>query len=161
MTDSERPLDTIDRKIIALLTADGRMSINKLANQVSISRASAYSRVERLRTSGVIEGFTTADQPPQGRPRHRHAHLRQRRSARMEDAAAQAPRLARTGAPRRHATGTFDFSLLVRVPDMQTLRDVVLERLQAMPEVRSTQTAFVLDEHRPGGYAKLTIPWWP
>ena len=64
MTDAERPLDAIDRKIIALLTADGRMSINELANQVSISRASAYSRVERLRTSGVIEGFVT----PSGLP---------------------------------------------------------------------------------------------
>ena len=47
------------------------------------------------------------------------------------------------------ATGPFDFCLLVRVPDMQTLRDVVLERLQAMTEVRSTQTAFDLDEQRP------------
>ena len=43
-------------------------------------------------------------------------------------------------------TGGFDFALLVRVPDVETLRDVVLDRLQGMPEVRSTQTVFVLDE---------------
>ncbi len=43
-------------------------------------------------------------------------------------------------------TGGFDFALLVRVADVETLRDVVLDRLQAMPEVRSTQTVFVLDE---------------
>jgi hypothetical protein len=31
---------------------------------------------------------------------------------------------------------------------MQHLRDVVLERLQSFPEVRSTQTSFVLEELR-------------
>jgi len=45
-------------------------------------------------------------------------------------------------------TGTFDLVLLVRAPDMETLRDVVLERLQSMPEIRSTQTSFVLEELR-------------
>jgi len=34
----------------------------------------------------------------------------------------------------------------VRVADAETLRDVVLERLHAIREVRSTQTLFVLDE---------------
>jgi DNA-binding Lrp family transcriptional regulator len=43
-------------------------------------------------------------------------------------------------------TGSFDALLIVRVPDMRHLRDVVLERLQALPEVRSTQTSFVLEE---------------
>jgi DNA-binding Lrp family transcriptional regulator len=42
--------------------------------------------------------------------------------------------------------GGFDFVLLVRVPDVETLRDVVLEGLQGMRGVRSTQTMFVLDE---------------
>jgi DNA-binding Lrp family transcriptional regulator len=43
-------------------------------------------------------------------------------------------------------TGTFDVVVLVRAADMETLRDVVLERLQSMPAVRSTQTSFVLEE---------------
>ena len=148
MTESERPLDAIDRKIIALLTADGRMSINELANQVSISRASAYSRVERLRTSGVIEGFTARINP------HKvgldiaaliFVNADQHGWKTLQHKLLDLPGLEHLAV----TTGTFDFSLLVRVPDMQTLRDVVLERLQAMPEVRSTQTAFVLDEHRP------------
>lgn len=43
-------------------------------------------------------------------------------------------------------TGTFDVMVVVRTPDMDTLRDVVLEKLQSMPAVRSTQTSFVLEE---------------
>ena len=147
MTESERPLDAIDRKIIALLTADGRMSINELANQVSISRASAYSRVERLRTSGVIEGFTARINPHKAGldiAAFIFVNADQHGWKTLQHKLLDLPGLEHLAV----TTGTFDFSLLVRVPDMQTLRDVVLERLQAMPEVRSTQTAFVLDEHR-------------
>jgi DNA-binding Lrp family transcriptional regulator len=148
VTESERPLDAIDRKIIALLTADGRMSINELANQASISRASAYTRVERLRTSGVIEGFTARINPQKvglDIAALIFVNADQHGWKTLQHKLLDLPGLEHLAV----TTGTFDFSLLVRVPDMQTLRDVVLERLQAMPEVRSTQTAFVLDEHRP------------
>ena len=43
-------------------------------------------------------------------------------------------------------TGEYDALILVRVADMETLRDVILERLQSMEDVRATQTIFVLDE---------------
>src|SRR5258708_3536475 len=43
-------------------------------------------------------------------------------------------------------TGEYDALILVRVPDVETLRDVILERLQSSPAVRATQTVFVLDE---------------
>jgi DNA-binding Lrp family transcriptional regulator len=42
--------------------------------------------------------------------------------------------------------GSSDFVLLVRVRDVEELRDTVLERLQEIPAVRSTETVFVLDE---------------
>ncbi len=37
----------------------------------------------------------------------------------------------------------------LRVPDVETLRDVVLVQLHGLPEVRSTQTVFVLEDHLP------------
>ena len=124
------------------------MSINELANQASISRASAYTRVERLRTSGVIEGFTARINPQKvglDIAALIFVNADQHGWKTLQHKLLDLPGLEHLAV----TTGTFDFSLLVRVPDMQTLRDVVLERLQAMPEVRSTQTAFVLDEHRP------------
>jgi ATP-dependent HslUV protease ATP-binding subunit HslU len=45
-----------------------------------------------------------------------------------------------------------EVEVAVSTPQMEIMAPPgmeVLERLQAMPEVRSTQTAFVLDEHRP------------
>ena len=51
-------LDAIDRRILAELEADGRASVSKLAERCHISRATAYARLERLQSSGVILGFT-------------------------------------------------------------------------------------------------------
>src|SRR5206468_11329225 len=56
-------LDEIDRQIVEALARDGRLSIRALADQVHISRANAYARVERLTTTGVITGFTATVDP--------------------------------------------------------------------------------------------------
>ena len=44
--------------------------------------------------------------------------------------------------------GEFDFALVVRARDVEDLRDVVLERLQAMMAVRSSETVLLLEDHR-------------
>ena len=46
-------------------------------------------------------------------------------------------------------SGAFDMVMLVRAPDVHHLRDVVLGELHDVPQVRSTQTIFVLEEHGP------------
>jgi len=51
------PLDTVDRAILDTLTHDARMSVRQLAESLHISRASAYSRLKRLQSSGVIRSF--------------------------------------------------------------------------------------------------------
>ncbi|GAC1589083.1 MAG: hypothetical protein NVS3B21_05440 [Acidimicrobiales bacterium] len=45
-------------------------------------------------------------------------------------------------------SGGFDLVLLVRLPDINNLRDVVLVRLHDIAGIRSAQTIFVLDEAR-------------
>ena len=62
-------LDATDLDIVAALTADGRLSVNELAQRVNVSRATAYSRLARLRSSGVITGFSAVvDQVKLGLP---------------------------------------------------------------------------------------------
>src|SRR6516164_3623323 len=50
-------MDDTDRMIVEALRADGRMSMRALADQIHISRASAYARVARLEREGVITGY--------------------------------------------------------------------------------------------------------
>ena len=46
-------------------------------------------------------------------------------------------------------SGEHDILLRVRARDAASLRDVVLTRLQEMPEVRSTQTVLIFEELEP------------
>ena len=47
-------------------------------------------------------------------------------------------------------SGEHDILLRVRARDAIDLRDVVLTRLQEIPEVRSTQTMLIFEEAAPG-----------
>ncbi len=51
-------MDAIDRKILSLLVEDGRRTYGDIASQVSLSAPSVKRRVDRLRASGALEGFT-------------------------------------------------------------------------------------------------------
>ena len=51
-------LDDIDRRILGLLQADGRLTHVALAAQVGLSRSAVQERVARLEREGVIQGYT-------------------------------------------------------------------------------------------------------
>ena len=140
-------VDQVDRRLIDLLREDARMSVNDLAAQANVSRANAYQRLARLRESGAIRRFTVDVD-------HRQlgdsitalvfVDIDQHAWREMGARLLELPGVDYVG----FTTGTMDIVLIVRAPDMQHLRDVVLERLQSFPEVRSTQTSFVLEELR-------------
>ncbi|PRY64809.1 DNA-binding Lrp family transcriptional regulator [Vreelandella songnenensis] len=50
-------LDKVDAKLVAHLQIDGRLSIAKLAERLSISEATCWRRHKRLEELGVIEGY--------------------------------------------------------------------------------------------------------
>ena len=143
--DKSRVLDDIDRRIVDVLRADARLSVSELATRANVSRANAYQRLGRLTAEGVIRRFTVdVDHRALG---HTITALilmdiDQHAWRAVENEVMELPGVEYVAL----TTGTFDVVVLVRAPDMETLRDVVLERLQSMPAVRSTQTSFVLEE---------------
>jgi DNA-binding Lrp family transcriptional regulator len=145
---SRAPLDDIDRRIVELLVADGRLSMNEVARRAGVSRATAYARFDRLVADGVITGFrATVDPAAMGVP---IAALVFVNVVQGNWVAAQERMLHLSGVDwLALAGGTWDMVLRVRVPDIEHLRDVVLVQLHGMPEVQSTQTVFLLDEKRP------------
>jgi DNA-binding Lrp family transcriptional regulator len=142
------PLDATDRRIVDALRRDGRLSMRALAQRLHVSRAGIYARVERLEREGVITGYTaTIDPGKYGRPLSAYVNLKvaQRSWQDLRDRVLAIDDVD-------HATlvsGDYDIVLLVRTRDVGTLRDLVLTRLQEMPEVLSTQTVLIFDELHP------------
>ena len=139
------PLDATDHQILDALVADGRMSMRTLAETLHISRANAYARVERLTGTGVITGFTaTVDPLKLGLATSAYVTLSLRQSSwrtlrEQLQAIPEVKHMALVG-------GDFDAILLVRAADNEGLRRVVLEKLQAIPEVLATRTALIFED---------------
>jgi Lrp/AsnC family leucine-responsive transcriptional regulator len=52
-----KTLDALDRKIVALVAANGRISHEDIARRVFVSRPTVHERVKRLEQDGVIRGY--------------------------------------------------------------------------------------------------------
>jgi DNA-binding Lrp family transcriptional regulator len=150
---SAGPLDAVDRAIMAELQRDGRMSIRTLAERTHISRSNAYARVARLVEDGTIRGFR-ADVDPLSAGLGTTAYVAitiEQTSWRLVAAGLReipyVDHFALLG-------GDFDVLALVRTPDNTALRDVVLNRVQSIPGVRTSRTWLVFEE-QPG----LGVPW--
>lgn len=56
-------MDAIDRKILAELQAEGRLTITELAQRVALTAAPCHRRLRELERSGVIRGYRAVIDP--------------------------------------------------------------------------------------------------
>src|SRR4051812_16575298 len=59
----ERPVDDIDRQIVALLRQDARRSFQSIGMRVALSAPAVKRRVDRLEADGVIRGYSAQGDP--------------------------------------------------------------------------------------------------
>jgi DNA-binding Lrp family transcriptional regulator len=138
-------LDATDLRILDELRADGRLSMRALAERLHVSRAGVYARVERLHRERVITGYTaTVDPARSGYGISAYVYLRisQHSWKVVREQVSRLPEVEHGAL----VSGENDLILLVRTRDAAGLRDLVLDRLQAMPEVVSTQSVLIFDE---------------
>ena len=143
-------IDDTDRAIIAELVRDGRIAVRALAEKVHISRANAYSRVNRLQEQGAIRGFTALLDPLKvGLATTAYVSLTVDQNAwrTVADGLRQIPFIENFAL----VGGDYDILALVRTRDNTDLRRVVLERIQDIPGVRSTRTWLVFEENQGRG----------
>ncbi|MFD0328040.1 Lrp/AsnC family transcriptional regulator [Streptacidiphilus monticola] len=146
-------LAPVDRAILRLLAADGRMPNNAIAEAVGIAPSTCLSRIRALRERGVIRGFHADVDPAalglgiQAMIAVRlHAHTR----GAIEAFTAEVP--SSQGCWRRITWQGDDYLLHIAVPDTDALRDFVLEHLTAHPAVAHTETSLIFAHLR-------TTPW--
>lgn len=140
-----RPLDAIDRDILRILQTDGRASIRSVAERVHVSRANAYARINRLIDDGVIRGFSARvnhERAGQGASAYITLKIVQNSWRTVREQLQALPGAAHIAL----VSGDFDVLLLVHTPDNRTLRELVLTKLQSIPEVLSTRTLLVFEE---------------
>jgi len=150
-------LDEIDLAILKTLSRDARIPIKQLAETVHISRASAHARFKRLIDDGVITGFTVQVDPVRA-GHHASAYV----TVLTDQTQWQEVREQLTAIEEVHHIaqlgGEFDILLLVRARDNRHLRQVLLEKIQTIPAVRSTRTHIVFEDAQTNGSAPAPGP---
>ncbi|MGC5032396.1 Lrp/AsnC family transcriptional regulator [Micromonospora sp. DT229] len=136
-------IDGVDKRIIALLVADARASYADIGTRVSLSAPAVKRRVDRLRATGVIRGFTAVVDP---------ASVGWTTEAFVELFCAGRTTPAQIGAAvRRHpevigaytVSGEADALVHLRAADISHLEEA-LERLRAESFVTSSRSTIVL-----------------
>ncbi|BCU65032.1 hypothetical protein F941_01353 [Acinetobacter bouvetii DSM 14964 = CIP 107468] len=58
MSENNYSLDKIDRRILSELRLDGRLTVTQLAEKVGLSSSPCWTRLKRLESLNIIEGYT-------------------------------------------------------------------------------------------------------
>ncbi|WP_030233268.1 Lrp/AsnC family transcriptional regulator [Streptomyces sp. NRRL S-350] len=138
-------LDRVDRSILRLLQQDGRASIRSVAERVHVSRANAYARISRMVEDGIIRGFTArVDHERAGQTASAYVTLKivQNSWRTVREQLLELPGVAHIAL----VGGDFDVLLLVHTADNRVLRELVLNRIQSIPQVLGTRTMLVFEE---------------
>lgn len=141
-------MDDADLRILRLLQKEGRITNQDLARQCGLSPATCFERLKRLRTSGIITGFTALLDPERlGSALLVFIEVSLDRTTDDVFAAFAAHIRDVPEVMECHmVAGGFDYLLKVRVSDMAAYRAFLGGILAAMPGVRETRTYAVLEE---------------
>ncbi|WP_428683438.1 Lrp/AsnC family transcriptional regulator [Reyranella sp.] len=150
-------LDAIDRRIVAALQADGRLSNVDLAEKVGLSPSPCLRRVNRLEREGYVEGYRAM----LGRKRiglgltvfvgvkiEGHADDR---ATTFEEEAIAFPEVVAC----HMVAGDADYLLEVTVPDLDAYQRFLVGKLLNLPLVREVKSTIAIQTLKAGAVLPL------
>ena len=150
-------LDEIDKKILSILQAEGRLPIVDLADRVGLSATPCQRRVKRLEEEGVITRYAALISPAAmgyGLQALVEVTLDDHSEKTVE--AFEAAIRARPEVVACYAvTGDMDFLLHIFAPDLANFSDFALKALLRMPGVKGSRSSFIMQA------VKSDLAWAP
>ena len=141
-TGLDGKLDQHDIAILNALARDGRMAVTDLARVIGLSKTPTQARMRRLVEDGYITGFRAVLNP--GKLGRDHVALVEVKLTDTTEKALSAFNAAVRKMPEieqcHMIAGAFDYLLKVRTTDIKAYRQVLGEKISALPFVGSTST---------------------
>lgn len=144
----DQPLDATDRKILAVLQEDGRISLSDLATRVALSPSPCLRRIRRLERTGIIARYVAVlDQAKVGLPVSVFVSIKlesQRVEAleRFKKAIAKWPEVLECYL----MTGPRDYLLRIVVADLAAYEQFLKQKLTRVDGVSSIESSFALEQ---------------
>jgi Lrp/AsnC family leucine-responsive transcriptional regulator len=145
-------LDGVDRRIIAELQADGRLSNVELADKIGLSPSPCLRRVRRLERDGYIEGYRAALRRDRiglgfsvflGVKIDGHTN---ERALQFEKSVVAMPEIVAC----HLVSGEADYFLEVVVPDLADYQRFLVDKLLNMPIVREVRSNIAIQTLKAG-----------
>lgn len=162
MLDSPKSveLDDFDRRIVAALVEDGRMTVTDLAALIGLSKTPCQVRLKRLQEAGVIRGFRAIVDPAKLGMDHvafTEVKLNDTRETALRAFNAAVRRIPEVEECHMLASN-FDYLLKVRTADIRRYRIVLGEKISALPHVANTSTFVAMETVLEAGNGQSSAP---
>ncbi len=134
--------DDLDRRLIALLQADARISTSEIARKLKVARSTIQERITRLEKARIISGYTVLlSRAPEVESVQALVML----AVEQHQVRETIKRLETFPEIRTCLTvsGEFDLFLKVEAPRLEDL-DEVLDDIAAIPGVKRSRSSIVL-----------------
>jgi Lrp/AsnC family leucine-responsive transcriptional regulator len=145
------PIDSVDRRLLDVLQAEGRLSNVALAERVHLSPSPCLRRVKALEDGGVIAGYRAMlDREAVGLGLTAFVEIKveghsEKLASDLEKAVAKMPEVVSC----HIVSGAADFLLEVVVPDLRAYERLLLGSLLKLPGVNDVRTNFAIRTVKP------------
>lgn len=141
-------LDSIDRKIIASLQTDSRLTLQQIADRVGVTASPCHRRITRLERDGIITRYSAmVNQKAVGLPVSVFVSIKLERQKERElelfsKAIAKWPEVVECYL----MTGPRDYLMRVVAPDHMAYEQFLKQKLTRLEGVASIESSFALDQ---------------
>lgn len=145
-------LDTTDKKILAALQDDGRITIKSLAELLGLTTTPVFERVKRLEKDGVISKYVALVNPKKvNRNLIVYISISLKNHTRsFLDKFVKEMNSYNEIMECYHIAGNFDYLLKAQLKDMEAFQLFILNKLSVNSNIAHVQSSFVLSKDKYG-----------
>ena len=139
-------MDTLDRKILQVLQADARTSLQDIGQAVGLSPSPCWGRIKKMEEAGVIEGYTVRLNA-QALGLGDTVMVQVTLDSHSDEALFEFGRALEAIPEVLEAflvSGDYDYYVRIAVSDTRDYERLLRERLYKIPGIRHSKSSFVL-----------------
>jgi len=144
-TENSSNIDSLDRKILSILTKNARIPFLEVARECNVSGAAIHQRVQRLTKLGIISGSQFTIEPKKlGYHTCAYIGIFLDNAAMFNDVADQLMSIAEI-TQCHYTTGQYAMFVKVYAKDNEHLRKVLADKIQSIAGIMRTETFISLE----------------
>jgi len=139
-------IDSLDRKILSLITTNARIPYLEVARECNVSGAAIHQRIQKLTKMGVITGSKFTIEPKKvGFKTCAYMGIFLDKASLYEDVLEELRKIPEI-TQCHYTTGNYSIFIKIFTRDNEHLKRILTDKLQSIPGIARTETFISLEE---------------